>query len=272
MLVQPAARVHASENRWLLTEVLRHEWGYRGLVVSDWDAVHDRVAALRAGLDLEMPGTGGRTDDEIVAAVRAGVLARSSWMPPRRVLELVSRGSADAPPAPGPVLALGHAPGASLSAEQLTLLGADAHHELAREAAAASITLLRNESGLRRRRGAAAPGVGRGPHRRHRSLRRACADPGRRVIGRQPHARRCPTPAIRAMAGDRVDYAPGYVFLPRSAYQDDNTATLAAHGIDVEERVPLVARRSATLARELQLAEAVQRQARGPAVRAGATR
>ena len=47
--------VHASQNRWLLTDVLRDEWGFDGVVVSDWGAVHDRVAALAAGLDLEMP-------------------------------------------------------------------------------------------------------------------------------------------------------------------------------------------------------------------------
>ncbi len=47
--------VHASQHRWLLTDVLRGEWGFTGLVVSDWGAVHDRVAALAAGLDLEMP-------------------------------------------------------------------------------------------------------------------------------------------------------------------------------------------------------------------------
>ncbi len=47
--------VHASENHWLLTDVLRQEWGWDGVVVSDWGAVHDRVAALEAGLDWEMP-------------------------------------------------------------------------------------------------------------------------------------------------------------------------------------------------------------------------
>ncbi|MCW5953208.1 MAG: glycoside hydrolase family 3 protein, partial [Propionibacteriaceae bacterium] len=52
--------VHASQHRWLLTRVLREEWGFDGLVISDWDAVHDPVAAVAAGLDLEMPGTGGR--------------------------------------------------------------------------------------------------------------------------------------------------------------------------------------------------------------------
>lgn len=47
--------IHAAEHEWLLTTVLRNEWGFTGLVVSDWGAVVDRVAALRAGLDLEMP-------------------------------------------------------------------------------------------------------------------------------------------------------------------------------------------------------------------------
>lgn len=48
--------VHASENHWLLTEILRDEWGYDGVVVSDWGTVTDPVAAAQAGLDLRMPG------------------------------------------------------------------------------------------------------------------------------------------------------------------------------------------------------------------------
>ena len=47
---------YCSEHKWLLTDVLRKEWGYDGLVMSDWGAMHDRVASLKAGLDLEMPG------------------------------------------------------------------------------------------------------------------------------------------------------------------------------------------------------------------------
>ena len=66
--------VHASENHWLLTELLRGEWGFDGLVVSDWGAVHDRVAALDAGLDLEMPPDLGVSDAAVVAAVRSGEL------------------------------------------------------------------------------------------------------------------------------------------------------------------------------------------------------
>ncbi|MBT2440166.1 glycoside hydrolase family 3 C-terminal domain-containing protein [Streptomyces sp. ISL-36] len=66
--------VPLSENRRLLTDVLRTEWGFDGVVMSDWGAVRDRVAALRAGLDLQMPSTGGRTDREVVAAVESGEL------------------------------------------------------------------------------------------------------------------------------------------------------------------------------------------------------
>lgn len=66
--------VYASENPWLLTDVLRKEWGFEGYVMSDWGAVSDRVAGVAAGLDLEMPGSGGINDRKIVAAVKAGKL------------------------------------------------------------------------------------------------------------------------------------------------------------------------------------------------------
>ena len=60
--LQQSQRDNASQHRWLLTELLRGEWGFAGLVVSDWGAVHDRVAAVAAGLDLEMPPDLGVTD------------------------------------------------------------------------------------------------------------------------------------------------------------------------------------------------------------------
>ena len=66
--------VYASENHWLLTEVLRNEWGFEGYVMSDWGATADRVEGIRAGLDLEMPSSGGINDRKIVEAVKAGKL------------------------------------------------------------------------------------------------------------------------------------------------------------------------------------------------------
>lgn len=65
---------YASENHHLLTEILRDEWGFQGYVMSDWSAVADRVEGIRAGLDLEMPASGGWTDEQIVTAVQNGTL------------------------------------------------------------------------------------------------------------------------------------------------------------------------------------------------------
>ncbi|GGO27564.1 glycosyl hydrolase [Microbispora rosea subsp. aerata] len=115
--------VHASQNRWLLTDVLRREWGFSGVVVSDWGAVQDRVAALAAGLDLEMPGTGGASDRRIVDAVRAGELDEAVVNASvRRVVALTARHS-----------------GVSGAFD------ADAHHALARELAAECAVLLKND-------------------------------------------------------------------------------------------------------------------------------
>jgi beta-glucosidase len=119
--------VYASENHWLLTEVLRDEWGFDGLVVSDWGAVESRVPALAAGLDLEMPGPQPDSANAIVKAVHSGELDESLLdAAVRRIRRLASR----APHAAGPTFGVG------------------AHHALAREAAAESIVLLRNEGGI----------------------------------------------------------------------------------------------------------------------------
>ncbi len=64
----------SSENRWLLTDVLRGEWGFDGYVVTDWGAICERVKGIEAGVDLEMPASGGINDKKIVEAVRSGRL------------------------------------------------------------------------------------------------------------------------------------------------------------------------------------------------------
>lgn len=62
--------VYASENPHLLTEILRDDWGFEGYVMTDWGAVNDRVKGLAAGLELEMPASGGSNDKKIVEAVK----------------------------------------------------------------------------------------------------------------------------------------------------------------------------------------------------------
>ncbi|MFJ9173763.1 glycoside hydrolase family 3 C-terminal domain-containing protein [Streptomyces sp. NPDC102360] len=117
---------YASENHWLLSQVLRDEWGFDGVVVSDWGAVQDRVKAVAAGLDLEMPGTGTVTDTQVVEAVRGGVLDAA----------VVHR-------AAGRTAALAAKAEAGRAADAVPFRP-DTHHALAREAAARCIVLLKN--------------------------------------------------------------------------------------------------------------------------------
>jgi beta-glucosidase len=81
---------YAAENHRLLTEILREEWGFEGFVVSDWGAVHDRVEALGAGLDLEMPGPRESRVKAVIDAVCSGKLDESVLdEAARRILEIV---------------------------------------------------------------------------------------------------------------------------------------------------------------------------------------
>lgn len=121
--------VHCSDNRWLLTEVLRDQWGFDGAVVTDWGAMNDRIAAFQAGCDLSMPGGSGYMEKAAVQAVREGTLPESAVNAnARRILKLAFQlAEAEAAPAP---------------------CSYDDHHDLARRAAAERAVLLKNEGGL----------------------------------------------------------------------------------------------------------------------------
>jgi len=66
--------VFASENKRYMTDILRDEWGFDGLVMTDWGAMNERVAGLKAGVDIEMPGPAEENDQAIVEAVKSGIL------------------------------------------------------------------------------------------------------------------------------------------------------------------------------------------------------
>ena len=123
--------VYANENHHLLQEILRDEWGFDGFVVSDWGASNDHVEGVRAGSHMEMPSTGGDSDEELIAAVKAGRITEE--LVDQRVDELLdvmlsTRKAVD--PLKGKPFDEG------------------AHHALAIKASEQSIVLLKNEDGI----------------------------------------------------------------------------------------------------------------------------
>ena len=121
---------YANDDAWLLTDVLRKEWGFDGFVVTDWGGSNDHAQAVRAGGNLEMPGTGGDSDREIFAALEAGTLTEAEV--DQRVDELLD------------VVLSTHASTADGPKE----FDVEAHHALARKAAAETAVLLKNEEGI----------------------------------------------------------------------------------------------------------------------------
>ena len=121
--------VHCSDSRELLTDILRDEWGFSGLVVTDWGAMNDRIEGFRAGCDLNMPGGSDYMEKDVLRAVRDGALPESAIdICATRVLELVFR-------------------------EDETLrehaeCDYQAHHDLAKKAALCGAVLLKNEDGI----------------------------------------------------------------------------------------------------------------------------
>ena len=118
--------VFANENMHLLRDILRNEWGYEGMVVTDWGGNNDRVAAIKAGCSLEMPASGGITDAQIVRAVKSGELEE------RLLDEAVDR-----------YLSLLYSTRPALGKGKR--FNYSLHHQTAREAAARCAVLLKNE-------------------------------------------------------------------------------------------------------------------------------
>ncbi|WP_299258022.1 glycoside hydrolase family 3 C-terminal domain-containing protein [uncultured Kushneria sp.] len=117
---------YCSEHARLLTTILRDEWGFEGFVVSDWGAVNERVPGLEAGMELEMPASGGERDAQIVAAVREGRLEEAVLdRAVERLLRITFR-AVDA-------------------RQESAEFDADAHHQLARRIACESMVLLQND-------------------------------------------------------------------------------------------------------------------------------
>ncbi|MCT6779676.1 glycoside hydrolase family 3 C-terminal domain-containing protein [Streptomyces sp. CS7] len=205
--------VTLSENTRLLTGILRGEWGFDGIVMSDWGAVRDRVAALRAGLDLQMPGTQGRTDREVVAAVTDGSLDEAVLDTAVERLVRFARRTADAD-RPEPRMSV------------------DDHHRLAGEAADRCVVLLKNDDGLLPLSPAAGSVAVIG------ELARTPRYQGAGSSQVTPTRLDTPLEALRAQSdGARVDFAPGYT-LPGaeaagtgSADAPEDDAALAAAAV-----------------------------------------
>ncbi len=120
---------YCSQHKRLLADILKDEWGFEGFVVSDWGAVHDRVAALEAGLELEMPGPQPDRVREVIEAVQSGELEESVLdAAVERLLNMILR--------------------ATEVVKGDTEIDVDAHHALARRIAGEAIVLLKNEGQL----------------------------------------------------------------------------------------------------------------------------
>ena len=120
---------YCSEHNYLLNAILRDEWGFEGLVVTDWGAANDRVEGVKTGLDLEMPSSGGINDQRVEEAVKAGSLIEAT------LDQAIARNVA---------LSL---LGKDLKQNE-TPVDLDANHDLARHVAAECCVLLKNEENI----------------------------------------------------------------------------------------------------------------------------
>lgn len=118
-----------AENGYLLTDILREEWGYEGFVMSDWGAVHDRVDSIKAGLELEMPGPSPDRTQAVIEAVASGELDETTLnQAVERLLAIILQ--------------------AQKTEKGHIDLDIEGHHALARRIASECIVLLKNDNNL----------------------------------------------------------------------------------------------------------------------------
>ena len=123
--------VYANENRHLLQEILRDEWGFDGFVVSDWGGSNDHVEGVRAGSHLEMPTTGGDSDLELIDAVKSGRISQ----------ELLDRRG-------GELLDVILSTAGAVKPLEGKPFDVEKHHAMAAKASEQSIVLLKNENNI----------------------------------------------------------------------------------------------------------------------------
>ena len=132
--------IYCSEHEELLSGILRDRWGFKGLVVTDWGAVNDRPRGIAAGLELEMPSSGGVNDRLVAAQVKDGAFDEAHLdRAASRVTQLIMASKNNAAPAE---------------------VDFDAHHALARRAAAEGAVLLKNKGLLPLKAGASVALIG----------------------------------------------------------------------------------------------------------------
>lgn len=125
--------VYSSENEWLLEQVLRRDWGFQGFVMTDWGAANDRVEGIRAGLELEMPSSGGVNSARIRKGVQEGRISEKTLdRAVERILEIVLRYAENR--------------------DETAVFDRAADHEKAHKAALETMVLLKNEGALPLRR------------------------------------------------------------------------------------------------------------------------
>ena len=194
--------VFCAENKTLLTDILREQWGYDGFVVTDWGAVKDRAKGIAAGLDLEMPGGPNATGEEIVKAVREGTLSETDL--DKAVLSLLRfvQDTLD-------------------QRKPDTVVDREANRTLARKLAAECAVLMKNEGGLPLKDGQSVAFIGEFAEKpRYQGA-------GSSHIN-VPH----PVSALEAAGSVATIYARGY-----DAHSDQTDAALLAEAMEAAKHV-----------------------------------